>query len=190
MAPPEPPSPNPPSIPLPQPPPRASRQVSRLGTTSPPPVQLRRLSPVPLQPRPTSSVYSNPSTPGFPLLSPPSPDPRFLSVQSPSIFGRRGSTPSSSGSLSSNGSSSNGTSGKVRPRPPPLDMAAVTEGQGRGSLTSLPDLLDRATRLHEVLSTGRTASMITSELDLPPLPRDNSRASNRENTSRGIHKFC
>lgn len=187
MAPPQPPSPNPPSTPPPQPPPRASRRVSRLGATSPPPVQLRRLSPVPLQPRPTSSVYSNPSTPGFPLLSPSSPDPRFLSVQSPSIFGRRGSAPSPSGSVGSNGSSSSGTSGKVRPRPPPLDMAAVTESQSRGSLTSLPDLLDRATRLHDVLSTGRTASMVTSELDLPPLPRDNSRASNRENTSRGIY---
>jgi hypothetical protein len=146
---------------------------------------MRRLSPVPLQPRPASSVYSNPSSPGVPMLATTSQDSRFLS---PSIFGRRGSTPSPSGSTSSNGSSSNGSSGKVRPRPPPLNMAAVTESQSRGSLTSLPDLLDRATRLHEVLSTGRTASMMMTDMDLPPLPRDASRASFRDNTSRGIYR--
>jgi hypothetical protein len=39
-------------------------------------------------------------------------------------------------------------------------MTAIVEGETRGSMTSLPDLLDRATKLHEVLATGRTASSL------------------------------
>ena len=60
-------------------------------------------------------------------------------------------------------SAATSSSGRLRPRPPPLDMLAIAEGQSRGSLTSLPDLLDRATRLHDVLSTGRTASMLVGD---------------------------
>ena len=39
-------------------------------------------------------------------------------------------------------------------------MGAVAQGENRGSLTSLPDLLNRATKLHDVLSTGRTVSIL------------------------------
>jgi hypothetical protein len=44
-------------------------------------------------------------------------------------------------------------------RPPPISIPAVNDGM-RSSATSLPDLLDRATRLHDVLATGRTTSML------------------------------
>ncbi|KAF7591920.1 hypothetical protein BBP40_000891 [Aspergillus hancockii] len=43
-------------------------------------------------------------------------------------------------------------------RPPPLDMTAVRDAEKRGSLTSLPDLIRRATKLATNLEHGRTAS--------------------------------
>lgn len=65
-------------------------------------------------------------------------------------------------------------------------MAAVLEGQSRGSLTSLPELLDRASRLHEVLSTGRTASILdTGRSGFPGVGRDTQRRL-EENRSQRI----
>lgn len=43
-------------------------------------------------------------------------------------------------------------------RPPHLDIGAVREAETRGSMTSLPDLIRRATRLAANLDRGRTAS--------------------------------
>lgn len=43
-------------------------------------------------------------------------------------------------------------------RPPRLDMEAVRDAEARGSLTSLPDLIRRATKLASRLDHGRTAS--------------------------------
>ncbi|KAE8351490.1 hypothetical protein BDV28DRAFT_136982 [Aspergillus coremiiformis] len=43
-------------------------------------------------------------------------------------------------------------------RPPPLNIGAVRDAEKRGSLTSLPDLIRRATRLASNLEHGRTAS--------------------------------
>lgn len=43
-------------------------------------------------------------------------------------------------------------------RPPRLDMDAVRNAEARGSLTSLPDLIRRATKLASRLDHGRTAS--------------------------------
>lgn len=43
-------------------------------------------------------------------------------------------------------------------RPPRLDMNAVRDAEARGSLTSLSDLIRRATRLATNLDHGRTAS--------------------------------
>ncbi|PYH44935.1 uncharacterized protein BP01DRAFT_366147 [Aspergillus saccharolyticus JOP 1030-1] len=43
-------------------------------------------------------------------------------------------------------------------RPPRLDMNAVRDAEARGSLTSLPDLIRRATKLASNLEHGRTAS--------------------------------
>ena len=45
-------------------------------------------------------------------------------------------------------------------RPPRLDVDAVKEAEARGSLTSLPDLIKRATRLASNLDRGRTASRL------------------------------
>lgn len=45
-------------------------------------------------------------------------------------------------------------------RPPRLDMDAVRDAEARGSLTSLPDLIRRATRLAANLDRGKTASRL------------------------------
>ncbi|RMY65259.1 hypothetical protein D0863_09236 [Hortaea werneckii] len=47
-----------------------------------------------------------------------------------------------------------------RRRPPRLDVDAVRDAEARGSLTSLPDLIQRATRLASNLDRGRTASRL------------------------------
>lgn len=188
-------APTPPDMPLPEPP-RSVRR-SRLGVTSPPPVQLRQLSSVPPQPRPSSSVYSTTSAgPGRPPVSPGRPSPRYLG-SAPSLFPRTTpspvhlprnspspSPPSSTVSSDFSSSSQNTERGRTRPRPPPLNMAAVAEGQNRGSLTSLPDLLDRATRLHNVLSAGRTASVLGSGF-----PRGDSRTPTEASASQRMNLY-
>lgn len=45
-------------------------------------------------------------------------------------------------------------------RPPRLDMGTVRDAEARGSLTSLPDLIRRATRLAANLDRGKTASRL------------------------------
>ena len=45
-------------------------------------------------------------------------------------------------------------------RPPKLDVDAVRDAEARGSLTSLPDLIRRATRLAANLDRGKTASRL------------------------------
>ncbi|KAF1942144.1 hypothetical protein EJ02DRAFT_180687 [Clathrospora elynae] len=45
-------------------------------------------------------------------------------------------------------------------RPPKIDMDAVRDAEARGSLTSLPDLIRRATRLAANLDRGKTASRL------------------------------
>lgn len=77
----------------------------------------------------------------------------------PLFKGRQSQTPSPAGSNSSLANSDTSVA-RGRPRPPPLNMAAIMESEKRGSLTSLPDLMDRATKLYEVLATGKTASML------------------------------
>ncbi|TKA67173.1 hypothetical protein B0A55_08692 [Friedmanniomyces simplex] len=47
-----------------------------------------------------------------------------------------------------------------RRRPPRLDVDAVRDAEARGSLTSLPDLIVRATRLASNLDRGKTASRL------------------------------
>ena len=48
----------------------------------------------------------------------------------------------------------------VRRRPPRLDVDVVRDAEARGSLTSLPDLIKRATRLASNLDRGKTASRL------------------------------
>ena len=49
---------------------------------------------------------------------------------------------------------------EARRRPPKLDIDAVRDAEARGSLTSLPDLIRRATKLATNLDRGRTASRL------------------------------
>jgi len=51
-----------------------------------------------------------------------------------------------------------GTAKSARRLPPRLNMDAVRDAEARGSLTSLPDLIRRATKLAAVLETGRPDS--------------------------------
>ncbi|ODM18453.1 hypothetical protein SI65_06324 [Aspergillus cristatus] len=65
-------------------------------------------------------------------------------------------------------------------RPPRLDMDAVRDAQARGSLTSLPDLIRRATKLASHLDHGRTASRsdnLSSSNDSRSLPWNRQRNS-------------
>ncbi|KAI0130170.1 hypothetical protein BJ170DRAFT_304406 [Xylariales sp. AK1849] len=54
-------------------------------------------------------------------------------------------------------------------RPPRLDIDAVRDAEARGSLTSLPDLIRRATRAAALLDKGRRpASRFDDLMDFPP----------------------
>ncbi|ODH46543.1 hypothetical protein GX48_07381 [Paracoccidioides brasiliensis] len=59
-----------------------------------------------------------------------------------------------------------------RKRPPQLDIAAVRRAEARGSLTSLPELIRRATRLASNLDRGKTASRL-GMLDILNASNDN-----------------
>ncbi|KAI5867625.1 hypothetical protein GGS23DRAFT_186766 [Durotheca rogersii] len=52
-------------------------------------------------------------------------------------------------------------------RPPRLDMDAVRAAEARGSLTSLPDLIRRATRLAAMMDRGRRPASHFDDLDFP-----------------------
>ena len=54
-------------------------------------------------------------------------------------------------------------------RPPRLDMEAVREAESRGSLTSLPDLIRRATRLAAMMDNGRRPG---SRIEVDDFPED------------------
>ncbi|RAR10896.1 epidermal growth factor-like type 3 [Stemphylium lycopersici] len=59
-------------------------------------------------------------------------------------------------------------------RPARLDMDAVRDAEARGSLTSLPDLIRRATRLATNLDRGRTASRLGLEFWETGAPEKNN----------------
>lgn len=67
-------------------------------------------------------------------------------------------------------------------RPPRLDMNAVRDAEARGSLTSLPDLIRRATRLASMIEKGRRPASQFNALDFPPdiYPRDYNNARDME----------
>ncbi|KAI0458097.1 hypothetical protein F5B21DRAFT_39576 [Xylaria acuta] len=52
-------------------------------------------------------------------------------------------------------------------RPPRLDIDAVRAAEARGSLTSLPDLIRRATRLASLMDRGRRPGSRLDDLDFP-----------------------
>ncbi|KAF8859956.1 hypothetical protein BDZ45DRAFT_704061 [Acephala macrosclerotiorum] len=62
-------------------------------------------------------------------------------------------------------------------RPPRLDMDAVRDAEARGSLTSLPDLIRRATRLAAMMDHGKRPG---SRLALNDWPSDNGLARDKE----------
>ncbi|KAB5562895.1 hypothetical protein GE09DRAFT_1172075 [Coniochaeta sp. 2T2.1] len=62
-------------------------------------------------------------------------------------------------------------------RPPQLDIDAVRKAQARGSLTSLPDLIRRATRLAASLEKGRRPA---SRMDLSDFPDSDDSGQVRE----------
>ena len=70
-------------------------------------------------------------------------------------------------------------------RPPPLNIDAVKKAEARGSLTSLPDLIRRATRVASNLDKGRTASRL-GMLDAFGPPR----SPHPHNRSRKITSLC
>ncbi|KAI0522228.1 hypothetical protein F5B22DRAFT_634130 [Xylaria bambusicola] len=53
-------------------------------------------------------------------------------------------------------------------RPPRLDIDAVRAAEARGSLTSLPDLIRRATRLASMMDRGKRPASRVDDLDFPP----------------------
>ncbi|PGH10579.1 hypothetical protein AJ79_05401 [Helicocarpus griseus UAMH5409] len=59
-----------------------------------------------------------------------------------------------------NGNFSAPTGTNQRKRPPRINIDAVREAEARGSLTSLPDLIRRATKLASNLDRGKTASRL------------------------------
>jgi hypothetical protein len=67
-------------------------------------------------------------------------------------------------------------------RPPRLDIDAVREAEARGSMTSLPDLIRRATRLAASLDRGRRPASRFNDLDdFPPeLYGDGTKFSNKD----------
>ncbi|KAK8005251.1 hypothetical protein PG990_011288 [Apiospora arundinis] len=67
-------------------------------------------------------------------------------------------------------------------RPPRLDLNAVRDAEARGSLTSLPDLIRRATRLASMIEKGRRPASQFNVLDFPPdiYPRDYNNARDME----------
>ncbi|KUJ13685.1 uncharacterized protein LY89DRAFT_736690 [Mollisia scopiformis] len=62
-------------------------------------------------------------------------------------------------------------------RPPRLDMDAVRDAEARGSLTSLPDLIRRATRLAAMMDRGKRPA---SRMALNDWPSDNDLAKDKE----------
>jgi hypothetical protein len=51
-------------------------------------------------------------------------------------------------------------------RPPPLNMNAVRDAEARGSLTSLPDLIRRATKLASMMNEGKRPASRLDELNM------------------------
>jgi hypothetical protein len=57
-------------------------------------------------------------------------------------------------------------------RPPRLDMDAVRDAEARGSLTSLPDLIRRATKLAAMMDRGKRPGSRLNDLNDFPMSSD------------------
>lgn len=69
-------------------------------------------------------------------------------------------------------------------RPPRLDIEAVRTAEQRGSLTSLPDLIRRATRLAAMMDRGKRPASNLNDLNDFPFARDEKK---RETESKFYH---
>lgn len=96
-----------------------------------------------------NQYFEGPSPTGSPI------DPRVGQIMS--HLEKGGALPSSGTASPSRASSMNEKEFK---RPPRLNLAASQEGPARGSATSLPDLIRRATKLASNLNQGKTASQV------------------------------
>ncbi|KAK5163325.1 uncharacterized protein LTR77_010698 [Saxophila tyrrhenica] len=70
-------------------------------------------------------------------------------------------------------------------RPPRLDVDAVRDAEARGSLTSLPDLIRRATKVAGNLDRGRTASRLGMNFFVDGAEGDNRRSRASDNRKSG-----
>lgn len=114
----------------------------------------REPSPLSQQPSPLSRQPS-------PLSGAPSPLSREFDPHAEILSGlEKGGTlsPTESEKLKAPGRGLSERAGKRRP--PRLQIDAVRDAEARGSLTSLPDLIKRATRLASNLDRGKTASRL------------------------------
>ncbi|KAL1837069.1 hypothetical protein VTJ49DRAFT_4321 [Mycothermus thermophilus] len=111
---------------------------------------------------------SDSQTPGPPLATSVTPDTMLnayyssSSSEDPSIPGQRTATPPTAPAPTRNSRRIS-----ILRRPPRLDMDAVRAAEARGSLTSLPDLIRRATRLAASLEKGRRPASQFQEDDFP-----------------------
>ena len=71
-----------------------------------------------------------------------------------------------------------GISERAGRRPPRINVEAVREAEARGSITSLPDLIRRATRLASNLDRGKTASRLGMDWAFDDAGRARGNASN------------
>lgn len=69
-------------------------------------------------------------------------------------------------------------------RPPRLDIDAVRDAEARGSLTSLPDLIRRATRLAAMMDRGKRPG---SRLALDDFPSEGDLGRDKEMERKSIH---
>ncbi|PKS09182.1 hypothetical protein jhhlp_003796 [Lomentospora prolificans] len=71
-------------------------------------------------------------------------------------------------------------------RPPKLDMEAVERANARGSMTSLPDLIKRATRLAAMIDRGKRPASRFDDLEFPD--EKAGRNSDRSSTADDRHQ--
>ncbi|RDW61357.1 hypothetical protein BP5796_11249 [Coleophoma crateriformis] len=74
-------------------------------------------------------------------------------------------------------------------RPPRLDIDAVRTAEARGSLTSLPDLIRRATRLAAMMDRGRRPASRINDLNDFPFAGDEKSSGEERSSPPGDEKY-
>lgn len=164
---------------------------SLVVTKSAGPNPTERPAPSPVQPHDGGTVYmdiSSSSSNTLPTLRPLADTTAAMTTQAQAVLDP-GAVPVAAGALGLAGPDGPGAAAAVpsRPpnrlsnmrRPPRLDMDAVRAAESRGSLTSLPDLIRRATRLASMIDKGKRPGSRMDELNFfgekwPPRDGDGS----------------